>query len=140
MNVGSVCTPDIFTVCAHESLAEAARLLCDKSAEAVVVIASPAVRPTAIGIITGQDILRALLLRQCELSHLKVIDVLSRNPLVLNEAEDVGSGLLKLRAHGARFAPVVGSGGTLRGAVSQRSLSTFADPGQRPADPAAALI
>lgn len=122
MNVGSICNEDVMTICADATLSDAAHLLCDNRIDAIVVVASPVRRPTAIGIITDRDILRAMLEHSTGLAGLRVLDVLSRRPVVLNEDEEIGSAMLKLRASGLRYAPVTGAGGTLRGAISQHAL------------------
>jgi CBS domain-containing protein len=122
MNVGAICRRDVATVTAGTRLADAARLLCDGRAEAIVAIASSVRQPTAIGVVTDRDILRAMLDLGGDLSGLNVVDILSRNPLVLNEDEEIQDAMAKLQARGIEYAPVVGPGGTLCGAISQRDL------------------
>ncbi len=122
MKVGDICRRDVATVTAHMTLADAARLLCESSAEAIVAIASSASRPTAIGVVTDRDILRAMLDRGGDLSGLNVVDILSRQPLVLNEDESIQDAMAKLQSRNVEYAPVLGSGGTLCGAISQRDL------------------
>jgi CBS domain-containing protein len=122
MNVGDICRRDVTTVTANATLVDAARLLCDSGAEAIVAIASSASRPTAIGVLTDRDILRAMLDRDGDLSGLNVVDILSRRPLVLSEDEGVQGAMAKLQSHGVEYAPVIGPGGTLCGAISQRDL------------------
>jgi CBS domain-containing protein len=122
MNVGDICRRDVATVTANATLVDAARLLCDSGAEAIVAIASSASRPTAIGVVTDRDILRAMLDRGGDLSGLNVVDILSRRPLVLSEDEGLQDAVAKLQSRGVEYAPVVGPGGTLCGAISQRDL------------------
>jgi CBS domain-containing protein len=122
MNVGDICRRDVATVTVHTTLADAARLLCDSRSEAIVAIASVASRPTALGVVTDRDILRAMLDTDGDLSKLNVVDILSRHPLVLNEDERIQDAIAKLQFRGVEYAPVVGPGGTLRGAISQRDL------------------
>ena len=122
MNVGEICRRNVTTVTAHTTLVDAARLLCDGRVEAIVAIASSASRPTAIGVVTDRDILRAMLDRGGDLSGLNVVDILSRWPLVLNENDRTQDAMAKLQSRGVEYAPVVGPGGTLCGAISQRDL------------------
>jgi CBS domain-containing protein len=110
------------TVTAHTTLVDAARLLCDSRVGAIVAIASCVSRPTAIGVVTDRDILRAMLDRSGDLDGLNVVDILSRQPLVLNEDETIQGAMAKLQSWGVEYAPVVGPGGTLCGAISQRDL------------------
>jgi CBS domain-containing protein len=117
VNIGAICDTDATTVCAGTELSKAARLLSTGYTDALVAIASPAQRPTAIGILTYREIL-TVLVRGDDLGSVRVLDVLDANPLVLNEEEEIEAAILKLRSRGARYAPVIGSGGTLWGIVS----------------------
>jgi predicted transcriptional regulator len=121
VNVGEICNRDPTTVCASATLNEAAELLSNSYADALVAIASPVQRPTAVGMITYLDLLSALQMGG-NLERMHVLDVLDKNPLVLNEDEDIDRAILKLGSRGAKHAPVVGSGGTLWGAISMERL------------------
>ncbi len=133
MKIGSICNENVETVCAAAKLADAAQILAEKRVEVLVVIASAVQRPTAIGIITDRDILRAALEHPEHFKDLRVIDILSRTPLVLNQDEDVDSAIRKLAAANERFAPVIGTGGTLRGAISHQDLLSYSDGAPVPA-------
>jgi len=128
MKVGDICSRDVTTVTAFTKLTDAARLLCDGGAEAIVAIASSVSQPTAIGILTDRDILRALLDRSGELSGLNVVDILSRRPTVLDQDEEIQDAMAKLQARGIEYAPVVGPGGTLWGVISKRELYEYVFP------------
>lgn len=138
MNVGEICNREAGTVCASATLNEAASLLSNSYADALVAVASAVQRPTAIGMITYRDLLNALETGR-DLERVRVLDVLDRNPLVLNEEENIESAILKLRSRGAKHAAVVGTGGTLRGAVSMDRLLGCRCAGELRAHPAGAL-
>ena len=123
LNVGEVCKRDVATVQATTSIMDAAEELRRRRTEVIVAVASPAARPTVLGIVTDGDILDAML--SCgglDSRYLSVLDVLPRNPLVLNEGEDCAAAIAKLRDRGLDHAAVVGMGGTLLGAVSLEDL------------------
>ncbi len=122
MNVGTLCHREVVTVCVNDTLEQAARLLCVPGLDAIVAIASPAPYPTVIGMITDRDILCALLEHGAGLACLTVLDILPRNPIVLSQEEDIDGAIVRLTARGARHAPVIGVGGTLRGIISQQML------------------
>jgi CBS domain-containing protein len=122
MNVGNICRRDITTITVNTPLADAARALCEGRDEAIVAIASSVRQPTAVGVITDRDILRAMLERGGDLSGSRVVDILIRNPLVLSQDEGIEDAMSKLRACGVEHAPVVGPGGTLCGAISLREI------------------
>lgn len=125
MKIGAICNQKVVTVCAAATLAEAGRSLAEHQVEALVVIASAVQRPTAIGIVTDRDILRAAIDHPGDFTDLRVLDILSPTPLVLSQDEDAEAALRRMEAAKVHFAPVVGAGGTLRGAVSLRQLLSF---------------
>jgi CBS domain-containing protein len=121
VKIGDICEVNATTVCADATLTEVAQLLSNSYTDAIVAIASPVPRPTAIGIVTYRQLLDALG-RGADLRDLHVLDVLEPNPLVLNEEEEIEEAIARLRIRGAKHAPVTGSGGTLRGMVSMERL------------------
>lgn len=125
MKIGAICNQKVVTVCAAATLAEAGRSLAEHQVEALVVIASAVQRPTAIGIVTDRDIVRAAIEHPGDFTDLRVLDILSRTPLVLSQEEEAETALRRMDAAQVQFAPVVGAGGTLRGAVSARQLLGF---------------
>jgi CBS domain-containing protein len=122
MNIGNICRRDVTTITVNTPLAEAARTLCESSSEAMVAIASSVRQPTAVGILTDRDILRALLERGGDLSGARVVDILPRNPLVLSQDEGIEDAMSKLCACGVEHAPIIGPGGTLCGTISRREI------------------
>jgi CBS domain-containing protein len=122
MKIGAVCIRNVITVPAAAPLLEAARLLCASPGQGVVAIASPVNRPTALGVVTDRDIVRALLERDGHLDNLRVMDILPRSPVILSEDEEIHDAMAKLQAFNVQYAPVIGPGGTLSGAISQRQL------------------
>lgn len=124
LTVGAICDRYPATICATGSLGQAAQLLANSPADAIVAIASAVTRPTVIGMITYRELMNALVLGN-GLDGMHVIDVLNRNPLVLQEDETIDVAIVKLRCCGAKHAPVTGPGGTLRGAISMDRLLGF---------------
>jgi CBS domain-containing protein len=122
VSVGQVCTQRAVTICANAPLTDAKQLMCERGVDALVVIASPVTRPTALGIITQQGIARADAMRAADISRLRISDVLSRDPLVFDQNETVESAIRHLRARNTRYALVVGSGGAFCGLISLDAL------------------
>jgi CBS domain-containing protein len=129
VNVGQVCTQRAVTICANAPLMEAKQVMCDRGVDAVVVIASAVTRPTALGIITQQDIARADVVRAANISRLRVSDVLSRDPLVFDQNEAIESAVGHLRARKTRYALVTGSGGAFCSLISLDSLLGYSPQG-----------
>jgi CBS domain-containing protein len=122
VSVGQVCAHQVITICASAALTEAEQLLREGNVAAIVVVAAPVARPTALGIITQRDIARAERERDADVSRLRVSDVLSRDPLVFNQEETVESAIRHLRVRDVQHALVVGSGGAFCGLVSLSAL------------------
>jgi CBS domain-containing protein len=100
------------------TLAEAAMLMREKNVGAVIVTQSPSDRPTAVGVVTDRDIVRAQLDHTADLSSLSVEQAMSRDPLEINAQSDISDAILRMRARGVRRAPVIEGNGTLVGVVS----------------------
>jgi CBS domain-containing protein len=120
--VDRVCAQRAITICASAPLTQAKQLMCERNVDALVVIASAVNRPTALGIITQQDIARADPIEAASISRFRVSDVLSRDPLVFDQNETVESAIRHLRARNTHHALVIGSGGAFCGLISLDSL------------------
>lgn len=122
MSVGEVCTREFVTVRKDESLATAARLMLDQHVGMVLVVEDPGTSPVPIGVVTDRDIVRCLVQRGGSLAGLQVREVLTPEPLVLLEEDDVPQAIDRLRARGVRRAPVIDRHGVLIGVVSVDDL------------------
>lgn len=122
MKIAKVCTKEAITVSPSAPLSEAAQMMCGRNVGTVVVTASPADRPVVVGIITDRDIIRAQLHRTSDLSRLSVAEVMTPDPLVLNEQESIEEAINQLLARGVRRAPVIDASGKLVGLVSTDDL------------------
>ena len=118
MNVGQECSRPAVTVAMRATLAEAAVLMRERNVGAVIVTQSPSDRPTAVGVITDRDIVRAQLDHAADLSSLSVEQAMSRDPLEINAQSDIGDAIRRMRARRVRRAPVVTVDGRLVGVVS----------------------
>ena len=118
MNIGQVCSQPAATVDLSATLAEAAVLMRDRNVGAVIVTQSPSDRPTAVGVITDRDIVRAQLDHAADLSSLCVEHAMSREPLEIHAQSDIDDAIRRMRARGVRRAPVIAGDGTLIGVVS----------------------
>ncbi len=122
MKVAKVCTKGAVTVSPSAPLSEVAHTMCSSHVGTVVVTASPADSPVVVGIVTDRDIVRAQLHRTSDLSRLSTAEVMTPDPLVLNEQESIEEAINRLQARGVRRAPVVSESGRLVGLVSTDDL------------------
>jgi len=118
MKVGELCRRQVVSLSAAAPLSAAAQLMCEQQVGAVIVTAAPADGAIAVGVLTDRDIVRAQLEGTAALSQIRVAVVMSREPLVLSEDEQLDEAVRRMRARGVRRAPVVGLGGALTGIIS----------------------
>ena len=122
MKIAEVCTKGAITVSPSAPVSEAAQIMCARNVGTVVVTMSPADRPVVVGIITDRDIVRAQLHRTSDLSRLSVAEVMTPDPLVLNEQDSIEEAINQLLARDVRRAPVIDASGMLAGLVSTDDL------------------
>jgi CBS domain-containing protein len=122
MSIANVCSRPAVSAPASASLSELAALMHDRNVGAVVITKAPLDQPVAVGVVTDRDIVHAQLDHTADLSRLSAEQVMSRDPLVLNEACSVDEAIRRMRARGVRRAPVVTANGVLVGMVSTDDL------------------
>ena len=122
MKVGDLCGRKPVTVSVAAPVSDAARLMCEEDVGAVVVTAAPSEQPIPVGMLTDRDIVCAQLDRAVDLGQLRIGDIMTADPLVLNEDAPVERAIHLLRNRRVRRAPVVDGAGTLVGIVTLDDL------------------
>lgn len=118
MKVGDLCDRNPVTVSVAAPASDAARLMCEEDIGAVVVTAASSEHPIPVGMLTDRDIVRAQLDRAVDLGQLRIGDIMTADPLVLNEDAPVEQAIHLLRNRRVRRAPVIGHSGELIGVIS----------------------
>jgi CBS domain-containing protein len=88
----------------------------------VVITEGGKEHPEVAGVVTDRDIVFAQLDHASDLSRLAARDVMTSDPLVVDEAADIEEAIQRLRAQNVRRAPVVSKSGTLVGVISTDDL------------------
>ena len=122
MNVGEVCTREVYMVNPGEPLLQAAYEMRKRNVGCVIVVEQRGKPLVPIGIVTDRDIARALPEHPSNLGALPVADIMTRDPLALCENESIVDAMVRLRQRGVRRAPVVAASGDLVGIVSTDDL------------------
>ena len=122
MNIGEVCTREVYLVNPGEPLLQAAREMRQRNVGCVIVVEQRGTSLVPIGIVTDRDIARALPEHPDNLGTVPVADVMTRDPLALSEDESIVDAMVRLRQRGVRRAPVVAASGDLVGIVSTDDL------------------
>ncbi len=118
--VGRVCSRNVITIAPGEDIVAAARLMRTCHIGFLVVC-----EPTAagqnrrvIGVLTDRDIVVAVVARDATPQSLKVVDVMTRNPLMVAEDCPLDAALGFMRDAGVRRVPVTGAKEDLVGVMS----------------------
>jgi CBS domain-containing protein len=122
MNVGEACTREVYIVNPGEPLLQAVHEMCRRNVGCVVAVEQRGGRVLPVGIVTDRDVVRELQRHPDGLAAVTVADVMTRDPLALDEDESIIAAMQRLRQRGVRRAPVVAANGDLVGIVSTDDL------------------
>lgn len=118
MQVGELCSREVYLARKDEPLADAAHHMRKRHVGSLVVVESGASAPKPIGMVTDRDIVCGQLARGADLFCLTVEDVMTRDPMVIPETDGLSAAIKRLVARGVRRAPVVNDAGELVGIIS----------------------
>jgi CBS domain-containing protein len=118
MNIGEICSREVYVAKPSEPLAEAAREMCRRNVGTVVVVERQGELVRPIGIVTDRDIVRALVQRAARIDELEIGSVMTWSPLALREDSEIGEAIEFLSESTIRRAPVISDTGDLVGIVS----------------------
>ena len=120
MEVGDICTRNMITIAAPASLIEAAQAM-RKDHVGMLVVTEPISDghdSKVVGVLTDRDIVTAVVAKEADPNALTVGDVMTRNPLLVNEAHSLAHALRMMRENGVRRIPVLGTRDELVGVLS----------------------
>lgn len=120
MDIGTICNRNVITVREADELTLAARLMREKHIGYLIVVKPSLTDGTVspVGVITDRDIVVAVVAKEADPRSLKVGEVMTRQPAVVEEGTSVGTALQLMRRIGVRRLPVIGRGGMLVGVLS----------------------
>ena len=120
MCVGEICRREVVTIAPDAGLCDAARVMREKHVGMLVVVGSAPDHADRVvqGVLTDRDIVVTVVGRDAEAKDLKVMDVMTRNPLLVAEGASVAGVLRLMRMDGVRRVPVVGARNELVGVLS----------------------
>lgn len=120
MSAGDICRKEVVTIAPGADLCEAAHLMRERHVGMLVVVEPVAAQADRLvqGILTDRDIVVTVIGRDAEPKGLKVVDVMTRNPLMVLEGASVAGVVRLMRMNGVRRVPVVGARNELIGVLS----------------------
>ncbi len=122
MLLDAFCMMDVACCSPRTTALEAAHLMRRKHTGDLVVIDDDEVRPAPVGIVTDRDIVVEVLAKGLDPAVTTVGSVIRTPVVVAQGTEDSSIVLERMRAHGIRRIPVVGTGGKLIGIVTVDDL------------------
>ena len=120
MNVAQLCSRNVISVRKIDDVIAAARLMREHHVGYIVVsepdFAGSTERP--IGVLTDRDIVVGIVAKERDPRSLTVGDVMTENPVTLDQFDSIAAAVQEMRRIGVRRMPVVGSLGELIGVLS----------------------
>ena len=118
MNTGQLCNRNPITVRRTDELIKAAQLMREKHIGYLVVVYPEVADRQPVGVLTDRDIVVSVVARETDPRALRVMDVMTQDPITIGAAEPVEKALGEMRRIGVRRMPVVGQRGELIGVLS----------------------
>jgi CBS domain-containing protein len=122
MAIGEYCNRQVVITQGDHSIREAARLMRRHHVGDLVVVAERGGRRVPVGIVTDRDLVVEVLAQAVTPEEVTVADVMSTDPALAREADDLWDTLLRMQSHGVRRLPVVDAQGALQGIVTVDDL------------------
>ncbi|MFW2405539.1 MAG: CBS domain-containing protein [Gammaproteobacteria bacterium] len=116
MRVGDICTRNVISIAADESIYDAAQKMREQHVGDVIVVMDD--RERCIGILTDRDITIEVVANRVDPDTLTVRDVMSDEVLMVDEDEDILEAMEMMSRAGVRRLPVMNEGRKLCGVIS----------------------
>lgn len=122
MNIGEVCSREVYIFKAGEPLANAVAEMMKRHVGAIVVVETETDRVRPVGIVTDRDVIRGQVSLKKDLPSLTLREVMTSAPLTVSETSGVAEAIERMQARRVRRVPVVNDSGDLVGIVSLDDL------------------
>jgi CBS domain-containing protein len=101
-----------------ESVYKAIKVMADKSISTVVT----SHKTTPVGILTERDLVKKLLLKGKDAKNIKIQDIMTKDPVKINQNSSVLKASNVMRNHNVRKLVVINHSGDLVGIISQTDI------------------
>jgi CBS domain-containing protein len=120
MIVSQLCNRNAVTIRKSDEVVAAARLMREKHIGYLIVVEPDFTGATQrpVGVITDRDIVMTIVAQDASPHGLRVGDVMTPHPVVVELGDSIAAAVLEMRRIGVRRIPVVGSLGELAGVLS----------------------
>lgn len=118
MNVGDCCKRAVIAINGKADAAAAARLMREEHVGFLVVYRDGDELQKPIGVLTDRDLVLTVMARDIDPHAVTAEDVMTRQPLIASESDQLGDMLQGMRFAGVRRVPVVDVRGALTGIMA----------------------
>lgn len=118
LTAGDLCTRSVVIAARTMDVAEAARLMREKHVGCLVIVDEMAIGRVPVGMLTDRDIVTEIVAKGVDPRSVRVEDVMSAEPAVVDASETVLDVLAGMRRKGVRRLPVVDAHGVLQGILA----------------------
>jgi predicted transcriptional regulator len=118
MKVGEVCRRAVIAIDSNADINAAADLMRTHHVGFLIVYKAGDELRRPFGVLTDRDIVIEVIAKKVDPAAVTVADVMTRQPLVADETEQLGDVLQAMRIAGIRRVPVVDTRGALIGVVA----------------------
>lgn len=122
MSIGEFCNREVIVTGRGTGIEEAARLMREHHVGDLIVVESRDVGNVPVGIVTDRDLVIEVLAQGVDPDTVTVDDIMSDEPFVMEEHEDLWNALEMMRSKGVRRLPVVDGRGALVGIITLDDL------------------
>lgn len=118
MKVGELCQRGVVAIANSEDIPAAAQMMREHHVGFLVVFAQGDELRRPIGVLTDRDIVIGVIAKKVNPQALRVDDLMTRQPVVAHETEDLSDVLQAMRLAGIRRVPVVDQRSALVGVIA----------------------
>jgi len=118
MKIGEYCKRAVIAIASNADAAQAAKLMREEHVGFVIVYRDGDSSQKPIGVLTDRDLVLGVMARDVDPHAVTVDDVMTRQPLVANETDELSDMLQGMRLAGIRRVPVVDDRGALVGIMA----------------------
>lgn len=118
MKVGEYCKRAVVAIAASADAAEAAKLMREEHVGFLIVHHEGDALQRPIGVLTDRDLVLGVMAREVDPHTVTVGDVMTRQPLIANDGDELSDMLQAMRLAGIRRVPVVDARGALIGIMA----------------------
>jgi Predicted signal-transduction protein containing cAMP-binding and CBS domains len=118
MKVGEYCKRAVVAINGKADAAAAAQLMRNEHVGFLIVYRDGDELQRPVGVLTDRDLVLAVMARDVDAHTVTVEDVMTRQPLIANESDELSDLLQAMRMAGIRRVPVVDVRGALVGIIA----------------------